>query len=504
MHNSIFKFVFTGCLFFGSLLLEKSFANCQENESKATRQSKPDDQYQGNKKGQFIKGHLVLPEGVRADLQNAVIRYESVDGIINESRHTKANADGSFSLMTKATQIGLFVYTLDGKASYYGWVDKPADGFELVLQPTSDFQGQVLGADGQPEERRTIAMSFPMISKAPDSENLMFSMERYTALTNSEGKYTLKGLPTYLCLSIDIRADENGNGFKHVGKVYLEPSENRPLTVTHISENNEPETFSMQRWYQGGLRDCQLCKFRMMVISRSNSEACRDFVNNNLLFNRQNKNVARFMHLELQSNRVGNSEEDISFAKSMNWPFPESDCVFVCIYDVDGLELHRGLIDVSNEDAAEQTKSLVDTFALPAEDARKKWDEAFALAKKSNRKVCARITGRYCGPCFLLARWLDDQRELLAKDYVMLKIDADLDEYGSEVAQRLLNDRSLGIPFFGIFDADENLLVDSDGPLGNLGFPSSFEGKRHLRRMLEQTRTRLNDEQIDQLISSIK
>ena len=129
--------------------------------------------------------------------------------------------------------------------------------------------------------------------------------------------------------------------------------------------------------------------------------------------------------------------------------------------------------------------------------------EAFEEARRTNRKVWARIGQRYCGPCFLLARWLDDHREILEKDYVMLKIDDYADENGVSIAKRITRGGSFGIPFFAIFDRDELLVVDSDSPLGNIGFPTGYEGSKHLRKMLLATRDSLTDAEVEQLVASL-
>jgi hypothetical protein len=129
--------------------------------------------------------------------------------------------------------------------------------------------------------------------------------------------------------------------------------------------------------------------------------------------------------------------------------------------------------------------------------------EALAEAKRSNRRVWARVSGRYCGPCFKLARWLDDQHELLEKDYVMVKIDDVHDQNGTNVAQRVTLGKQDGIPFFAIFDWNGDWLIDSEGPLGNIGCPSGAEGKKHLRNMLSKTRRNLSDTEIEQLVESV-
>ena len=74
---------------------------------------------------------------------------------------------------------------------------------------------------------------------------------------------------------------------------------------------------------------------------------------------------------------------------------------------------------------------------------------------------------------------LDDQKDLLERDFVMLKLN-ETDQ--SDLLKKLTEGKNLGIPFHAIFDADGNKIIDSQSPLGNIGSPSGFEGRRHLQR----------------------
>jgi hypothetical protein len=47
------------------------------------------------------------------------------------------------------------------------------------------------------------------------------------------------------------------------------------------------------------------------------------------------------------------------------------------------------------------------------------------------------------------------------------------------------------------------MLIDSEGPLGNIGYPTSVEGKKQLRKMLLASRRNLTDAEIDQLVESL-
>jgi hypothetical protein len=104
-----------------------------------------------------------------------------------------------------------------------------------------------------------------------------------------------------------------------------------------------------------------------------------------------------------------------------------------------------------------------------------------------------------------MSRWLDDHRKLLERDFVLLKVDNVRDEHGQEVAQRIVSNRNdFSIPFSAIFNADKKLLIDSEGPIGNIGHPSGYEGRRHLTKMLSDTRSNLSLEQIEQIVNSLE
>ncbi len=171
------------------------------------------------------------------------------------------------------------------------------------------------------------------------------------------------------------------------------------------------------------------------------------------------------------------------------------------MYEGSGTELDR--VELSSGTVADKDRAMefVTRHAVPKKDAQKAWDAAFDEAVRTNRKVWVRISQRHCGPCFLLTRWMDDHRTVLEKDYVMLKVDNYHDIHGSDIADRLWLGRSgFGIPFHGIFDAEQKLVIDSEGVTGNIGFPGSFEGIKHLRKMMTETRTTLADEEISGIL----
>jgi len=54
-----------------------------------------------------------------------------------------------------------------------------------------------------------------------------------------------------------------------------------------------------------------------------------------------------------------------------------------------------------------------------------------------------------------------------------------------------------------IVDADAKSLITSDGPRGNIGYPSDAAGIAHFERMLRTTARRLTDTQMRSLINAL-
>lgn len=96
-----------------------------------------------------------------------------------------------------------------------------------------------------------------------------------------------------------------------------------------------------------------------------------------------------------------------------------------------------------------------------------------------------------------------DVTPLLAKEFVIVKLDYDRATGAKEIQRRLI-DTEQGLPWFAFLDARGKCLINSTGPKGNTGHPAQPEEVAHFKTMLQTVKKRLSDDDIDFLIRSIE
>ncbi len=188
-----------------------------------------------------------------------------------------------------------------------------------------------------------------------------------------------------------------------------------------------------------------------------------------------------------------------------NWPKSKAGEVLLLV-----LDSSEAVAAQSRLTAAELDKSFAEGQQF-LKDQRPAPRDALALlaaareqAKATGKRMWVVSGGPRCGPCFRLARWMDEHHALLEKDYVLVKIIGGVDKNADVVGSLLPGSKSSGIPYHAIMEPDDQILITSTGPVGNIGMPGGIEGIRHLKRMLEQTAQRLTAADIAALEQSLK
>jgi len=99
---------------------------------------------------------------------------------------------------------------------------------------------------------------------------------------------------------------------------------------------------------------------------------------------------------------------------------------------------------------------------------------------------------------------LEDVAPVLAKDFVVLKIDQDRMVGGKDLLARYRK-QSGGLPWFVFLDGDGKVRITSDDPdRGNIGYPGWAGSEPHFRSMLQAAAKHMTPAEIDALIKSVK
>lgn len=454
-----------------------------------------------------VTGRLILPNGNEIKLDQVDIHVGSIDGKHKESFSIKANESGEFSFSAFASELAFLAYSQDARAAGTLVVHDIANPITIQLQPTLEYRGQLLGEKDEPLKDIEVVASVQLEGRELYDNSMYskrFDAKSINARTDEHGNYRIVGLPAMTKIRMSARSLPDPKRQESLDEVFLEPKESRPVQVSKLGKAViPPATLSLSDRVRKTQRDCALSGFHLLVIASANTQPVTRFIQDNLT-NSALANVPSFMHLTISLEKLEDAREDVEYFDKRNWLRPSGDKIFICAVDAGDKVLGQIEFDANDSDAVEESAKFLAQHAPKQVNAENKWQEAFEEAERTDRKVWARISQRYCGPCFSLARWLDESKDLLAKDFVMLKIDNVRDENGSSVAKRLTRGKHHGVPFHAIFDAQGELVIDSAGPLGNVGHPSGSEGKKQLRKMLQSTKKNITDSEIDQLVDSLE
>lgn len=450
-----------------------------------------------------VTGSVVLPAGAEAELDDVSVLVGALDGAYQEKKSTTCADDGSFSSGIRARRVGVFGETGDGRAAGSLVTQDLSAPLQLRLRRTVDFHGRLLGEGDRPLAHHGVrALVSIEIGASCDSPTLV--VKRMEARTDERGDYTLPGVPTGLQLSVYADSDDGPTLGRLVESVRLEPGESRARSVSRLTRTPPPATAAeLSTRYGSTLRDARLGGFRTLLILANGAADVNGFVSDHFLDHARNQQVYALVPVVVDARPDWLSPEDAAFLRDRGFEAPGEGSVAAYAIGGDGERLGALTVDVGEAQAADTVADFIDRHAPPPVDARAKWDEAFAEARRSHRRVLVRVSQRFCPPCTQLSRWIDDHREILEKDYVMLKVDSVYDQGGASIADRVTQGRAQGVPFFAVFDAQGTLLSDSESPLGNIGFPGDdVEAQRHLREVLLATRRNLSVEEVDGLVQS--
>lgn len=139
-------------------------------------------------------------------------------------------------------------------------------------------------------------------------------------------------------------------------------------------------------------------------------------------------------------------------------------------------------------------------------DAQALLDTGLASARASGKAVFLHFGAPWCVWCHRLEDWMAKPRiaELLARDFIDLKIDVDRTIGGKEIHKKFNPSGGGGIPWFVFLDATGKPIADSNSSNGNVGFPAAPEEVAHFEQMLKKAAKNLDAAAVAELTESLR
>lgn len=182
--------------------------------------------------------------------------------------------------------------------------------------------------------------------------------------------------------------------------------------------------------------------------------------------------------------------------------------VYWILLDGNGRAVCRQSTAVFSRDGrydAGKIASFLQKWTIPPENAEDLLRAALQKAAMDRKKVIVVLTGTLCGSCHRLLDFLEQRQNILSQDYIIAAINMDRTTHVKEVKQRVghPSDPMTGVPWSAILSPEGKPLVTSNGPKGNIGFPSKKEEIEHFLKMLRQTSTHISAEQFKAMEKSL-
>ncbi len=150
---------------------------------------------------------------------------------------------------------------------------------------------------------------------------------------------------------------------------------------------------------------------------------------------------------------------------------------------------------------AERLSEFLSQHAQEFCNAKETLQAALSQASREDKRVLVQMGGPNCAPCIMLTRYLDSQSELMSKDFIRVKLDNRM-PHSAELSAEFVDGVGV-IPWMAILSSDGEVLANSVGEEGNIGFPSGDAAKAHFRKMLTTTRRHLSDAEIESIVEAI-
>lgn len=405
--------------------------------------------------------------------------------------------DGTFEVVFDAESLSIFVADREKRRAGSAQIGLNDATVDLAMEEMATYGGTLLDDNDQPLADRTLRLSV----KSSDFDATAAQQ------TDRLGRFRFAAVPATVPLQLSVvNSGEEAEYFLFDRDRLFNPGEVRendrvfPRRVQSSTTQAQP-SIPLAKKVEATCRNAR--PSGMLTLVALHGDESRDVlaVTDRLLDYDQTRSVLHYLTIRL---RPAQLQAEAATLADLGWPIPAPGQVVLIALDGERRPIATQRLAVADVAASVRLgEEFLKRSLPPTRDALAALAKARKEAAGSGRRVWVILGGPRCGPCFRLARWIEERHATLAKDFVVVKVMEGLDDHADEVVAGLPVKPGEGIPWFAITEPDGKILATSVGPLGNVGFPSSVEDIRHLRRMLDRTARTLTADELDGLVRSI-
>jgi thiol-disulfide isomerase/thioredoxin len=171
---------------------------------------------------------------------------------------------------------------------------------------------------------------------------------------------------------------------------------------------------------------------------------------------------------------------------------------FLTVLDASGAVLvnqNTGDLEDGPKHDIAKVKEFLTKWIPERRDAESVLKQSLTDAARGNKRVIVQFGAPGCGWCRVLTKYLHDQHELFANDFVIAKIDTERMSAGQDVSDRFRKTET-GIPWIVILDEHGDPLVNSESPEGNIGYPVKPHEIAYFIEMLKTSAPDISSERL--------
>lgn len=440
----------------------------------------------------YVTGRLVS-NAPTAMLDGARVTIDQAESSLRRPKvQAVADAMGEFEARVDCSLAIAYARTADGKfsgATHFWTNDKE---FQIELIEVGRVGGQVLDDQGIPiaggEVSATATLRpFDKPDDAGDHWPRILFAESFETTTDKDGRFLFNQLPAQTQVLIRLHTNHTSpHTLRSLDGVFLDPGESREDKVYRPRGKAK---LSIEDQLAKLLSNCRCMHTHGLVLIGGDGEAVERLRRKALNYE-AHPDVLWYLpfFIDLAEN-TGHLEEKQELLERRSWAMPKENELLLVVVDGAGNEVGQLLVSSAIDASANENTQAIAAFLsehrIPQQDAREKLAMAIAEAKRSGRRVWARVSGTRCGPCIRMSNWLEEQRTPIEKAFVLVEIDTARDRHGAEVAKQLKH--AGGIPWHVMLDAEGQILVTSESPIGNIGSPAPTpDSLKHVRHLFTE------------------